>query len=200
VRAREDGREPDDRARARREPVDLGFSEGGQYDREPWDRRPGAGDRFAARQARALGRPPGRPAREGGLGYARGVDLRGEPRSGYPPAHLEDEPRFAPGPFTGLGPRGYRRSDDRIREDVCERLTRHGLVDASEIECEVSDGEVTLSGTVSTRAEKRLAEDAIETVAGVRDVHNRLRIASPGQVPPGPAAAERRPERGRRAS
>jgi hypothetical protein len=68
-------------------------------------------------------------------------------------------------------------------------------VDASDIECVVSDGEVTLSGTVATRAEKRLAEDA-----SVRDVHNRLRIASPEQAPPGPAAAEHRPERGRRAS
>src|SRR5207237_3035463 len=38
------------------------------------------------------------------------------------------------GPYTGHGPRGYQRGDDRIREDVCERLTRHGMLDASDVE------------------------------------------------------------------
>ncbi len=41
----------------------------------------------------------------------------------------------------------------------------------------VSDGEVTLSGTVDDRWQKRLAERVAETVWGVRDVHNRLRIS-----------------------
>ncbi|MBX5493292.1 MAG: BON domain-containing protein [Chloroflexi bacterium] len=81
-----------------------------------------------------------------------------------------------PGPFTGYGPRGYRRSDERIREEVCERLMLHGELDARDIEVRVDDGEVTLSGRVDSRFAKRLAEDIADTVVGVRNVHNQLRV------------------------
>jgi hypothetical protein len=89
-----------------------------------------------------------------------------------------------PGPHAGRGPRGYQRSDDRIKEDVCERMAEHGQLDASDIEVRVASGEVTLEGSVDSRWAKRLAEDLAEDVPGVRDVHNRLRVAAPGQ--PGP--------------
>ena len=85
-----------------------------------------------------------------------------------------------PGPYAGQGPRGYQRSDDRIKEDVCERLTQHGNVDARNIEVTVSNGEVTLRGTVEDREMKRCAEDAAESVSGVQDVRNELR-ATPQQ-------------------
>ena len=75
------------------------------------------------------------------------------------------------------GPKGYKRSDDRIREDVYERLTRQQLLDAHEIEVSVSKGEVTLSGSVPSREEKFHAEQLADAVSGVEDVHNRLRIA-----------------------
>ena len=78
--------------------------------------------------------------------------------------------------FRGRGPKGYRRSDDRIREDVCERLTDSWRVDASDIEVVVNNGEVTLSGVVNSRGEKRLAEDLAEEISGVRDVHNDLHV------------------------
>jgi osmotically-inducible protein OsmY len=80
------------------------------------------------------------------------------------------------GGFRGRGPKGYRRSDERIREDVCELLTADSRVDASNIEVRAENGEVTLSGTVRAREDKRLAEDLAETVTGVRDVHNRLSV------------------------
>lgn len=80
------------------------------------------------------------------------------------------------GPYRGMGPRNYVRSDERIHEEACERLTRHGQVDASDIELEVKDGEITLNGTVDSRREKRMAEDALETVSGMREIHNRLRV------------------------
>jgi hypothetical protein len=86
------------------------------------------------------------------------------------------------GPATGRGPQGYQRSDERITEEVCERLTRHGQLDASEIEVQVKNGEVTLEGTVENRRAKRMAEDVAEGVSGVRDVHNRLRLGSLGWV------------------
>lgn len=68
------------------------------------------------------------------------------------------------------------RSDARINEDVCDRLCDSGEVDATEVEVRVSDGEVTLSGSVSDRNQKRRAEDLIEKVSGVREVHNNLRV------------------------
>lgn len=82
-----------------------------------------------------------------------------------------------PGPHAGRGPRGYQRSDERIREDVCERLTQHGEIDARDIDVRVANGEVTLQGTVHNRDDKRRAEDVAESVSGVREVQNQLRVS-----------------------
>jgi len=76
----------------------------------------------------------------------------------------------------GRGPKNYTRSDDRIREDVCDRLTDDPLVDASEIEVRVSNQEVTLSGTADSRNERRLAEEVAESVSGVKHVQNNIRV------------------------
>jgi hypothetical protein len=80
------------------------------------------------------------------------------------------------GPYSGLGPRGYRRPDERIHEEICDRLTAHGAIDATGIEVHVDTGEVTLDGTVPDRRTKRLAEAVVDTVRGVVDIHNRLRL------------------------
>jgi osmotically-inducible protein OsmY len=79
----------------------------------------------------------------------------------------------------GRGPKNYTRSDDRIREDVSDRLTDDPLVDASDIEVSVSNQEVTLSGTVASRNERRLAEEVAEQVSGVKYVQNNLRVKVP---------------------
>lgn len=76
----------------------------------------------------------------------------------------------------GKGPRGYARSDERIREDVCDLLTEDAQLDPSDVEVTVSGGEVTLNGTVSDRSEKHMAEDWAEQVRGVVHVQNNLRI------------------------
>lgn len=76
----------------------------------------------------------------------------------------------------GRGPKGYRRSDERIREDVNDRLSDDYYIDASEIEVAVESTEVTLTGTVPTRNDKRRAEDIAESVSGVSNVENRLRV------------------------
>jgi hypothetical protein len=83
-----------------------------------------------------------------------------------------------PGPHTGRGPRGYQRTDERIREEINERLTAHGLIDATDVECRVVNGEATLTGLVDSRAAKRAAADLAEDVYGVREVHNELRVRS----------------------
>lgn len=82
------------------------------------------------------------------------------------------------GLFTGRGPKGYVRSDERILEDVNERLEEHGDLDPSDIAVSVSRGEITLDGSVTDRWSKRLAEDLAHSVSGVRDVHNRLTVAA----------------------
>ena len=80
------------------------------------------------------------------------------------------------GPFTGRGPRSYRRSDERIREDVCDRLWQHGGIDASDVEVRVTDGEVILQGTVDDRGQRRVAEAMAESVSGVQQVQNMIRV------------------------
>lgn len=90
------------------------------------------------------------------------------------------------GQFAGRGPKGYTRSDERIREDISDKFTEHPDLDASEIEVRVAKGEVTLNGSVDSRWAKRLAEDIAESCTGVRDVMNHLRVpseAESGQSP-----------------
>ena len=82
------------------------------------------------------------------------------------------------GEHWGRGPKSYTRSDDRIKEDINDRLTDHSYLDASDIEVEVDNGEVTLTGTVDSRYAKRTAEDIAEQVSGVKNVENRIRYTS----------------------
>lgn len=80
------------------------------------------------------------------------------------------------GEHRGRGPKNYSRADDRIVEDVSDRLTDDPMLDASGIEVSVKDGEITLGGTVTERFFKRRAEDIAESVSGVGHVQNNLRI------------------------
>jgi len=89
----------------------------------------------------------------------------------------------------GRGPKGYTRSDERIRDDISDRLTDDRHVDASELDVQVANGEVTLSGTVQSREERRRAEDIAESVSGVKHVQNSVRVASGGQARGGRADA-----------
>jgi len=76
----------------------------------------------------------------------------------------------------GRAPRGYKRSDERIQDDICDRLMQHGRIDASDVEVKVSNGEVTLTGTVESRAMKHQVEDLVDAISGVDEIHNQLRI------------------------
>jgi hypothetical protein len=80
------------------------------------------------------------------------------------------------GPHSGRGPKNYKRSDQRIEEEINDMLTQHGDIDASEIEVKVSNGDVTLSGSVDERQAKHMAEDIAGSVMGVKDVNNQIRI------------------------
>jgi osmotically-inducible protein OsmY len=82
--------------------------------------------------------------------------------------------------YRGRGPKGYRRSDERIKEDVNDRLSDDYNLDASNIEVAVENTEVVLTGTVESRYDKRRAEDVAESVSGVTNVENRLRVKQSG--------------------
>ncbi|MHC2491779.1 osmotically-inducible protein OsmY [Sinorhizobium meliloti] len=83
----------------------------------------------------------------------------------------------------GKGPKGYTRSDARIQEDVSDRLSDEGMLDASDIAVSVTNGEVQLSGLVDSKWAKRRAEDCAEAVSGVKHVQNNLRIRPSGGSP-----------------
>ena len=133
------------------------------FQRRGW--RPGSDyygndpERFGPNDADARGRPSFNDRWENSYGSAR--------RTSNDPTR---------GVSRGRGPQGYRRSDERIREDACERLTDDDRIDATDIEVAVTECEVTLSGTVRSREQKRLAEDLVDRVSGVRDVINSLRV------------------------
>jgi osmotically-inducible protein OsmY len=76
----------------------------------------------------------------------------------------------------GKAPRSYKRTDERILEDVCEQLAAHPLIDASGMDVHVDKGEVTLEGDVFDRRMKFMSEDVAANCTGVKEVHNRLLI------------------------
>ena len=84
--------------------------------------------------------------------------------------------------YAGRGPKNYQRSDDRIREEVSDRLTDDHRIDASDLVVEVQNCVVTLSGTVHDRDQKRRAEDLAEHISGVKEVTNHIRLARQGEA------------------
>lgn len=96
----------------------------------------------------------GHPLSEEG---SRGPDWRSEPR--YPP-----------------GPKGYQRSDERLREDISERLMEARYIDSSDVSVEVSGAKVVLEGTVPERRMKHAIEDLVDACPGVQDIENRIRV------------------------
>ena len=93
--------------------------------------------------------------------------------TGSPSARPAPPRRYPP------GPKGYRRSDERIREDLCDRLMRARHIDSSEVTVEVSGGKVLLEGTVPERRMKHAIEDIGANCLGVQDIDNRIRVAAP---------------------
>src|SRR5262249_7327120 len=68
-------------------------------------------------------------------------------------------------PHRGKGHKNYKRTDERIHEEICEKLTHHPLIDASLMDVTVKDHDVTLSGEVDDRRMKHLAEDLVDEVS-----------------------------------
>lgn len=139
--------------------LEAGGTRRGEFDDPPFDERP---RRHAHREMRL---EPHAPAAGGWSGDVRGA-LGGA---------FHDAGGGAVD-YAGVGPKGWRRSDARIREEICETLMRHPAIDPSDVEIEVQEGVVRLVGTVGDRAAKWLAEDIAETTFGVRGVINDVRV------------------------
>jgi len=156
----------------------------GGFAGDPHDRRgagafgtPGSAGSFQMRGSGAGGQPD-RGGRndfgEAAMGYSAGMTADYMQRSGRRDALTGTG---APGRGRAMrGPKGYTRSDERVREDVCETLGNHHEIDASEIEVLVAGGVVTLAGTVEQGRDRRLAEEIVEHLPGVRDVRNEIRV------------------------
>ena len=131
------------------------------------------------------GRPVDEPS-TGGVEY-RPIPGRVRDEEGYDRGSRNESYRgsgadlYQRGGHAGRGPKNYTRSPDRIADDVNEAFTENPFLDASDVEVRVEKNEVTLEGTVADRRSKRLAEDIAESVRGVHDVHNRLRIRNAGE-------------------
>lgn len=96
------------------------------------------------------------------------------------PSHARYDPRFAPPARGGQraaprirGPKGYTRSDERIREDVCERFAYAFDLDVS---VAVREACVRLEGSVPERWMKHEIEDLAASCVWVRDVDNQVRV------------------------
>ncbi|MDE2263228.1 MAG: BON domain-containing protein [Gammaproteobacteria bacterium] len=135
----------------------------GQYEKDPW-------------------RPDWRPdpPRRGGPGFTGGYYRFGAGSRG-PDRPERDVPRYPP------GPKCYQRSDERLREDIAERLRQAPYIDSSDVAVEVSAAKVVLQGTVPERGMKHAIEDLVDACPGVQDIENR--IAMPGGNPPLAAAS-----------
>lgn len=164
----------------------YGGSRGGRWgtsgDQQDMSRRTGRYRDMESGMDSGMGTGPYGGRRQGGGGSYRYRDEymghdRGQGRH-YPDYRREE--MGSTEDFSGRGPGGYRRSDDRIREDLNEALTWDWRLDATDINVEVSEGVATLTGHVRDRRMKRRAEDIIDSIRGVRDVHNRLSVSGTG--------------------
>ncbi|WER48781.1 BON domain-containing protein [Cupriavidus sp. WKF15] len=88
------------------------------------------------------------------------------------------------------GPRGYQRTDERIRDHICERLSYARRLDVSDVSVDVKDGVVTLSGTVNSRSQKYYIEELVDDTYGVREVNNDIHVRRDAGSPSQPGSGE----------
>jgi hypothetical protein len=67
-------------------------------------------------------------------------------------------------------------NDDELRDLVRTHLAAESALDESEIHVHVEDGFVTLTGTVGTEDEQRIAEHVVTDVLGIEQYANQLAV------------------------
>jgi hypothetical protein len=112
---------------------------------------------------------------EGGAHYTGGYDQRGNQAAYLSGAYGYDRYARTERPFK-RGPKGYQRSDERLQEDISERLMQSEHVDSSEVTVNVVAGKVILEGSVPSRYMKHYIEDLADGCPGVQDIDNKIRV------------------------
>jgi osmotically-inducible protein OsmY len=150
---------------------------GGTTFERPDDERSDQRERDDMRYRRQF-REEGTARLDDGFGgyYGNGGQAQGGYMGGMGSSSMHDAERGGQRDHRGRGPKGYQLSDESLRERVCQRLSDHPDIDASNFEVHVVDREVTLVGQVEDKHTRRLAEDVVANMPGVRDVHNQLRL------------------------
>ena len=119
-------------------------------------------------------------------GPYRGAGRLDEGRSGYRSSWGGSYEQMAHGQnFRGRGPQGYERSDQRLTEDICERLTDDPDIDPREVRVQVNSGVVTLEGRVDDRWMKHHIEDLVDASSGVKSIENHIRVGDRSIEPSG---------------
>lgn len=144
-------------------------------ERERWRRQQQREDDYGWRRDEDYGRPGREDMNEEFGGRRYWGENRGRDR-GWDRGLDRGWNQGMQGQYTGRGPRNYKRPDNRIEEDINEQLTRHAMIDATDVEVSVQNGEVTLRGHVDSRYAKRLTEDIAESTFGVKEVNNQIKI------------------------
>ena len=75
-------------------------------------------------------------------------------------------------------------SNEQIKKDIVNQLYWDQMVDASDVMVEVSDGKVTLSGTVPSYSARQAAYNDAVIIPGVYLMDNRLGVQAPPVLPP----------------
>jgi osmotically-inducible protein OsmY len=71
-------------------------------------------------------------------------------------------------------------TDSRIEKAVNDRLTDDPKLDATEIQVQASEEQITLTGNVASHDDWQRAEDIARSVPGVHYVINNLRVRQHG--------------------
>jgi hypothetical protein len=172
-----------DADRAERATVDAGQAEQTLVDDDrgtkpqPFgDGRYGRPDEWSSQQADWPNRPSRYEDANSGFGRGMGAGMYWSGES----AREDDAMR---GPYAGRGPRGYRRTDARIAEDVSDRLTDDEYVDASDVTVTVNDAVVALEGTIDSADARDRAGNIARSCSGVKDVENRITVRAAAATP-----------------
>jgi len=139
----------------------YGFGTGGR----------GTGSESSSGSGRGRGRDSDRDWDRSGSEWEGGERGRSHGGPGSSTSHVGSSQVGSP---RKRSPKGYTRSDERIREDVCDRLTESYL-ECEEVTVTVKNGEVVLAGRAPSGETRRQIERVAEGVPGVQEVTNQIR-------------------------
>jgi len=83
-----------------------------------------------------------------------------------------------------------QRSDEQIARDIREQLAFNKRLDGSDLQVDVSNGHVALSGAVPSYPARTAAEKDARIISGVQSVENGIRVEPPTEQPAVPTDGE----------